>query len=88
MGEPKSIGRDLLISRAHNNWQTWGLQGHGFLKGAKRYVEDGNYRLAAFLLHQAVESTLTGITKMLLGYRLTIHNHFIKFFLQTVYGKF
>lgn len=54
--------------------QRWGGQGLEFLKGAKRYQQDGNYRLAAFLLHQTVESSLAGIIRVALGYRIAIHN--------------
>ncbi|WP_462266474.1 HEPN domain-containing protein [Mucilaginibacter sp.] len=44
------------------------------MKGAVRYMEDGNYSLAVFSLHQAAESSLIGIIKAILGYRLSVHN--------------
>ncbi len=37
-------------------------------------MEDGNYSLAVFSLHQAAESSLIGIIKAILGYRLSVHN--------------
>jgi len=70
---PQTLSKDILMSRAYSNWQTWGIQGQGFMKGAEQYLEDGNFRLAVFLLHQAAESTLRGVTKVMLGYSPAIH---------------
>ena len=52
---------------AKYNWERWGLQGKDFIKGALVYQRDHNYRLAAFLLHQAVESILKAIIQAVLG---------------------
>lgn len=60
------------IAKYHR--QRWGGQAQEFLKGAKRYYQDGNHKLAAFLLHQAVESALSGVLRAAMGYRIAIHN--------------
>jgi HEPN domain-containing protein len=60
------------IAKYHR--QRWGGQAQEFLKGAKRYYQDGNHKLAAFLLHQAVESALSGVIRAAMGYRIAIHN--------------
>ncbi|MDB5281996.1 MAG: hypothetical protein JWO06_1071 [Bacteroidota bacterium] len=72
--EVKAIGQDLLHCRAEFHWQRWGVQGKEFLKGAERYAADNNYKLAAFLLHQSVESVLKAVIQVVLGYRVQIHN--------------
>ncbi|HTE00857.1 MAG TPA: HEPN domain-containing protein [Mucilaginibacter sp.] len=70
----KDISKDFLLERANFHWQRWGEQGKAFLKGAELYRVDENYRLAAFLLHQSVESLLKAIIQAVLGYRVQIHN--------------
>jgi HEPN domain-containing protein len=68
------ISNEVKIERAKYHWQRWGLQGKAFLDGAIRYHAEGNYRLAAFLLHQTTESTLKAIIQAVLGYRVQMHN--------------
>jgi HEPN domain-containing protein len=60
--------------RATSNWERWGKQGRDFLKGAAHYIKEENYKLAIFMLHQAAESTLIGVIKVLFGYRQSVHN--------------
>jgi HEPN domain-containing protein len=72
--EIKTVSKDVLIERAKFHWRRWGMQGKEFLKGAERYNAERNYRLAAFLLHQSVESVLKAIIQAILGYRVQIHN--------------
>ncbi|GAA4321043.1 hypothetical protein GCM10023149_20640 [Mucilaginibacter gynuensis] len=60
--------------RARRNWDRWGKQAQAFLKTAGHCICDENYGLAIFLLHQAAESGLIAITKILSGYRFTVHN--------------
>lgn len=55
-------------------WNRWGKQGKDFLDTSLTCFDDGNYNLAVFLMHQAVESTLSAIIRVNLGYRLSIHN--------------
>jgi HEPN domain-containing protein len=70
----KEVGKAQLMGRAAYHWDRWGLQGKAFLEGAERYQADGNYRLAVFLLHQAVESTLKAVVEAIVGYRVQLHN--------------
>ena len=70
----KKVSKEILIERAKFNWERWGVQGKEFLKGAELYRVDNNCRLAAFLLHQSVESVLKAIIQAILGYRVQMHN--------------
>jgi HEPN domain-containing protein len=68
------ITKGILLARAQFNWERWGKQGNEFLKGAELYRADNNFRLAAFLLHQSVESVLKAIIQVIIGYRVQMHN--------------
>jgi HEPN domain-containing protein len=68
------INKGILLARAQFNWERWGKQGNEFLKGAELYRADNNFRLAAFLLHQSVESILKAIIQAVIGYRIQMHN--------------
>jgi len=68
------VAEDDFIKRAAIDWERWGLQGKSFLKGAKYYIENNDFTIAVFLLHQAAESTLIAIIKAVLGYRMSAHN--------------
>ena len=69
-----AIDNQIWLERAEQIWNRWGMQGKGFMKGAVHYMDDGNYSLAVFSLHQAAESSLIAIIYTVLGYRLTSHN--------------
>jgi len=68
------VTNDVFVSRAKADWERWGSQGKAFFQGAKRYIEDEDYTLGIFLLHQAAESTLIGLIRVLMGYRISAHN--------------
>ncbi|WP_166727616.1 HEPN domain-containing protein [Mucilaginibacter gilvus] len=72
--EHQGITKEVLLERAKFNWERWGKQGSEFLKGAELYRADNNFRLAAFLLHQSVESVLKAIIQAVIGYRVQMHN--------------
>jgi HEPN domain-containing protein len=72
--EPLKITGEEEHMRATSNWERWGKQGRDFLQGAAHYIEEENYKLAIFMLHQAAESTLIGVIKVLFGYRQSAHN--------------
>ncbi|PJJ84642.1 HEPN domain-containing protein [Mucilaginibacter auburnensis] len=63
-----------IRSQVEATWNRWGKQGKDFLDTSLSCFDDGNYNLAVFLMHQAVESTLSAILRVNLGYRLSIHN--------------
>jgi hypothetical protein len=52
----QEITKEILLERAKFNWERWVKQGSEFLSGIELYQADNNFRLAAFLLHQFVES--------------------------------
>jgi HEPN domain-containing protein len=70
----QEITKEILLERAKFNWERWGKQGSEFLRGAELYRADNNFRLAAFLLHQSVESVLKAIIQAVIGYRVQMHN--------------
>lgn len=72
--EHQEVTKEVLLERAKFNWERWGLQGKAFLRGAEFYRADNNFRLAAFLLHQSVESALKAIIQAIIGYRVQMHN--------------
>jgi predicted O-linked N-acetylglucosamine transferase (SPINDLY family) len=71
--EHQEVTTEILIERAKFNWERWGVPGKEFLKGAELYRADNNFRLAAFLLHQSVESELKAIIQAIIGYRCIIY---------------
>ncbi|MDR6942959.1 hypothetical protein [Mucilaginibacter pocheonensis] len=71
---PSNLPNEVLHTRRTDNWQRWGRQGQEFLKGARFYMNNNNDQLAVFILHQAVESSLIGIIKVLCGYKPSVHN--------------
>ena len=72
--EHQEITKKVLLERAKFHWDRWGVQGAQFLRGAELYRADNNFRLAAFLLHQSVESVLKAIIQAVIGYRVQMHN--------------
>ena len=58
------------------SWNKYGIMSKEFFRGAERYLEDGNARLALFLLHQATEHALIGLLQVMFGYRQSVHNLF------------
>ncbi|WP_457129257.1 HEPN domain-containing protein [Mucilaginibacter sp. HD30] len=70
----KHIDNLLVKTQAETIWNRWGKQAKDFLDTSLNCYDDGNYNLALFLMHQAVESTLSAIIRVNLGYRLAIHN--------------
>jgi HEPN domain-containing protein len=70
----QEITKGILLARAQFNWERWGKQGSEFLSGAELYRTNNNFRLAAFLLHQSVESVLKAIIQAVIGYRVQMHN--------------
>ena len=70
----QKITKEVLLERAKFNWDRWGKQGSEFLSGAELYRAKSNFRLAAFLLHQSVESVLKAIIQAVIGYRVQMHN--------------
>ncbi|TSD63866.1 HEPN domain-containing protein [Inquilinus sp. KBS0705] len=70
----RHIGNEVIRVRAEANWARWGSQGKNFLDAALNSIDEGNYGLSVFLMHQAVESALSAIIRVNLDYRIAIHN--------------
>jgi HEPN domain-containing protein len=70
----RNIDDEFIRTKAESNWARWSSQGKNFLDSALNSIDEGNYNLAIFLLHQAAESTLTAIIRVQLDYRIAIHN--------------
>lgn len=68
------LPRETFVEKSIVDWERWGVQGKEFMKGAKYYIDNGNYTLGAFMLHQAAESALIAIIKAVTGYRFSAHN--------------
>lgn len=72
--ETQPIDNQAVRLKAEAYWKRWGRQGKEFLDAALHCYDEGNYNLSVFLLHQSVESTLSAIIRVNLGYRLSSHN--------------
>lgn len=70
----QSAGKEAWIKASKTDWKRWGEQGLGFLKAAKLATESEDFNLAVFMLHQAAESSLIGIIRVLSGCRFSTHN--------------
>ncbi|WP_454804654.1 HEPN domain-containing protein [Mucilaginibacter phyllosphaerae] len=74
--EPQEIPSEQDLAILNASWNKYGVMSGEFIKGAERYLLDGNPRLALFLLHQATERALIGILQAMFGYRQSVHNLF------------
>ncbi len=72
--EPLVSALQPLKLNMDNYWKRWGYQGKAFLDTALQRFERGDLNLTSFLLHQAVESTLSAIIRVNLDYRVVNHN--------------
>jgi len=72
--ELQALDHARILAQNEAVWKRWGRQGKEFLDTALNCYDDGNYNLSLFLMHQSVESTLSAIIRISLGYRLAIHN--------------
>jgi HEPN domain-containing protein len=71
---PKGLNYVSLIEKAVKIWERWDNMSTDFLSGASFYLEQKNYRLALFLLHQSTECVLKAINRAMTGYRIEVHN--------------
>ena len=71
---PTGLNYIALIEKAIKIWERWDNMSTDFLSGASFYLEQQNYRLALFLLHQSTECVLKAINRAITGYRIEVHN--------------
>lgn len=57
------------IANREQFWNKWHGLAQGFLQGAIYYQSSGLYRLAVYLLHQAVQHCYCGVLRVMVGYR-------------------
>ncbi len=79
--------------KSPESWERWSRASEGFLRGSLFYLEAAEYRLAVFLLHQAVEAICIGLIQALTGYRINTHNldrllRFTLQFTESLWGVF
>ena len=74
---PKPKTPEQALAMAQECFNEWFPSAGGYVKGANFYRSDGDYKKAAFLLHQAVESLYHCV--LLVGTFYTPHVHNIAF---------
>lgn len=57
------------IIKREQFWNKWHSLAQGFLQGAAFYQNNGLYRLAVYLLHQAAQHCYCGVLRVMVGYR-------------------
>lgn len=72
--EPKELSREESKDVARNYFDIWFPKGASFLKGVRFYTEEGEFKIAAFLLHQAAESFYYATLLVFTSYKPKIHN--------------
>ncbi len=70
----KPLDPATAVAEAKEHFEECAVSAAGFLKGAKFYVQEGENKLAAFLLHQATETLYQGLLLVLTLYSPKAHN--------------
>ena len=71
---PKPKTPEQALAMAQEYFEEWFPSAGGYVKGANFYRADGDYKKAAFLLHQAVESLYHGVLLVSTFYTPHVHN--------------
>ncbi|WP_257667530.1 HEPN domain-containing protein [Parapedobacter tibetensis] len=72
--EPAKLTLQEKRDKAQGYFELWFPRGRGFLKGAKFYLEEIDFRLSAFSLHQATECFYSTALLVFTGYKPKTHN--------------
>jgi len=70
--KPLSPGEAKAVAQKY--FEQWFTPAKGFLKGAAFYLQEKEYKLSAFELHQATERTYNAVILVQTGYKPKTHN--------------
>jgi predicted nucleotidyltransferase/HEPN domain-containing protein len=85
LAKPKPKTAEQALEAAREYFEEWMPNGAAFLKGFNFYLSEGDWKRAAFLLHQATESLYQGLLLTLTYY--TPYNHNIAFLRSLAEGQ-
>ncbi|MBZ0098264.1 MAG: HEPN domain-containing protein [Taibaiella sp.] len=74
LSEPRELAPQEKKEMAQADFDQWYNVGLGFLKAAKMFYEDENYKLGLFQAHQAAESIYNAVMLVFTGYKPKTHN--------------
>lgn len=74
LAERKPLSPQEARKIAADYFEKWYYSGKGFLKGARFYLQEQEYRLSGFELHQATERTYNAVILVYSGYKPKTHN--------------
>lgn len=71
---PKELPPEVMLRHAEEYFEEWMESADGFMKMHRRSAEEGEPKIAAFLLHQATERYITCLLLVQTGYRPKEHD--------------
>ena len=71
---PTEIDPEKVRARAKEEFDLWFTSANKFYKGFKVFLNDGDNKEAAFMLHQATERYYTALLLVFTGYKAKIHD--------------
>jgi predicted nucleotidyltransferase/HEPN domain-containing protein len=74
LSKPKKLSEEEIKEIAADNYQHWFGNGQGFINQFRHAVNDKDYKIAAFNLHQATESFYHCTLLVLTGYKQKTHD--------------
>jgi HEPN domain-containing protein len=74
LAERRLLTPSEIKSIVQADFDKWYTSGVGFLKGVIFYLQEKEYKIAAFMLHQAAERTYNAIILVFSGYKPRTHN--------------
>ena len=72
--DPKLMTPKIALEEAQVHFEEWFPDAQGFLKGAQFYLDEKNFKLAAFSLHQAAEHAYRAFLLVMTYYAPDIHD--------------
>ena len=72
--EPRPLAPDVALSETQAHYEDWIPSAAKALKGAKFYIDEGDFNDAAFLLHQSAERLYNGVLLVMTLYTPKSHN--------------